>query len=271
MFELIGTIAAVYVGLILVLYGCQRQLLYHPGGADVSPAEAGVPQMSEVTLTTEDGLSLLAWYAPPRQARPGYVIAYFHGNAGHLANRAGKVAPYMMSGYGVLLTAYRGYSGNPGKPEEQGLYADGRAALAFLRQQGVAPDRIVLYGESLGSGVAVQMAGETDVAAMVLEAPLTSVGAVAQEHYPWAPASLLVRDRFDSLSKIGAIATPLMVVHGEEDRIIPVHHGREMLAAAAGPKVGRFVPRAGHNDLYDFGVANDVLEFLADALPKGRE
>ena len=258
-----------------LLTGClflgQRRLLYLPDRASPDQVLAGLTDMAPAQLSTDDGLSLLAWYAPARDPdKP--ILVYLHGNAGHIGYRGGKVRPYLDSGYGVLLVSWRGYGGNSGDPTEQGLYRDGRAALAFLDQAGVSPERIVLYGESLGSGVAVQLASETRVGAIILESPYTTIPAVAARHYWYIPANYLVRDKFDSLSKIGGIETSLLILHGERDNVIPVEFGRELFAAAREPKTWRGFPEAGHNDLYDFGAANAVLEFLSElSLPFERD
>jgi hypothetical protein len=160
------------------------------------------------------------------------------------------------------MLEYRGYGGNPGSPSETGLYADGAAALDFLDHQGIMPNRLVLYGESLGSGVAVRMAGQHEIAGLILEAPFTSVAQVAQYHYPFVPASLLVRDRFDSLSRIRAVKVPILILHGGRDTVIPMRFGRALLDAAPGPKEGWFAPEAGHGDLARFGALDAVAVFL---------
>jgi len=160
------------------------------------------------------------------------------------------------------MAEYRGYGGNPGTPSEAGFFTDGRAALAFLDREGVAPNRLVLYGESLGSGVAVALAVEHDIAALVLEAPPTSVAEVAQCHFPYVPASRMVIDRFDSLSRIGRVKAPILVLHGERDRVVPVRYGRALLAAAPEPKEGWFAPEAGHEDLARYGSLDVVVAFI---------
>ena len=247
--------------------GCsQRRLMYHPDNDPPILSDAGVPDMAAVTLKTSDGLDLLAWHrAATRDGAP--TVIYFHGNAGHIGHRGHKVRPYLDAGYGVLLVSWRGYGGNPGSPTEKGFYQDARAALDFLEAAGVAPARMVLYGESIGGGPAVQIATERAIGALVLEAPFTSAADVAQRHYWYLPARYMVLDRFESKSKIGGIDAPLFIVHGERDRIVPVDMGRELLAAANEPKDARFFPGAGHNDLYDYGAAQAVLEFLKRRFP----
>ena len=260
---------AAYGAAVSGLYMIQRQLLYfpYPGERAPDPAAFGADDMSPVRLLTADGLSLLAWYRPA--ADPGGpVIVYFHGNAGHIGFRVPKIRPYLEAGYGVLLVSYRGYGGNPGRPSEEGLYADGRAALAWLAEAGVAPGRIVLYGESLGGGVAVQMASETRVGAVVLEAPFSSVTDIAAARMPLVPVRWLLRDRFDCAAKIASIGAPLLVLHGERDGVVPVRFGRKLYAAAVEPKEALFIAEAGHNNLYDFGAAEAVRDFMARSLPR---
>jgi hypothetical protein len=190
-----------------------------------------------------------------------------HGNAGNVAHRAEKVRPFMDQGYGVLLVGYRGYGGNPGAPSEEGLYHDAEAALAFLAAHNVGPDRQILYGESLGSGVAVEMAQRraaagAPVAGVVLEAPYTSMPAAAAHHYPFVPASSLIIDKYDSLAKIEQINAPLYIFHGDQDIIVPQSLGRDLFDAADTPKRAQWIDGAGHNDLYDFGAAEGVMDFL---------
>ena len=251
--------AAGYTAVVGALTVLQRSLLYFPDGEPGSPAAVGVPEMRPVRLHTSDGLELLAWYA---EAAPGHpTIVYLHGNGGNIAYRGPLVRPYLDDGFGVVLVSWRGYGGNPGKPTEAGLKEDGRAALRFLEAEGVPPQRTVLYGESLGTGVAVPLAAETEVAALVLDSPYTSAADVAVEQYWFAPARLLIWDRFESLAHMKDVHAPVLVVHGTGDRIIPVHHGRRMLDAANEPREGIFVAGAGHERLA-LGAADGILDFL---------
>ena len=240
----------------------QRSLTYFPDTTRPTPADSEVPEFAPVTLETGDGLSLLAWYAPPR-ATGAPSLVYFHGNAGHIGMRGFKVRAYLNAGLGVLLTTWRGYSGNPGTPTEDGLYADGRAARAFLRTRGCGDAQQILYGESLGTGVAVHLARESSPAALVLEAPYSSVVDIASGRFPLLPVGPLIADRFDSAAKIGKVTAPLLIVHGERDRTIPVRLARKLFRRAREPKEGVFIPEADHADLPDFGLPTYVLEFLA--------
>ncbi len=254
--------AGAYIGILGLMFALQRQLMYHPTAIVEQPVAAGVPEMTVVDLPTADGLRLTAWYAPPwRSEAP--VVAYYHGNGGNIAMRAFKARLLLDAGYGVLLVEYRGFGGNPGIPNEQGLYDDGRAALAWLREQDIAHERIVVYGESLGSGVAVQMAVEQPAAAVILEAPFTSVVDVAAGIYPLIPVRLLMRDRYDNLAKIERLQAPMLLIHGQRDDVVPFRMGERLYEAAPDPKQALFLPYADHGDLYDWGAGQGVVDFLA--------
>lgn len=268
--------AAFGVGAYLVLVGAlflfQRSLLYHPGGPPPSPAASGVGEMRVVSLETEDGLQLAAWYASAPEGAP--LVIYFCGNAGNIGGRAFKARRLLDSGFGVLLVSYRGYGGNPGQPTQDGLYADARAALRFAAGQGVTSRRIVLYGESLGTGVAVHAAAEqattAPVAAVVLETPYTSIAEVATHHYPYLLAHWLVRDRFDAVSEIASIRAPLLVFHAENDRVIPIAISRRLFAAATAPKEARWFAAGGHGGLFDAGAGDTIVAFIRRIVGESR-
>jgi len=258
---LFGSAFAVYGGIVGGLYAFQRRLLYRPRATrPIVDDDLALLGVAEVELATADGLTLFSWYLPPPAGRP--MILYFHGNGGNIGYRVHRLRHFAQAGYGVLLVEYRGFGGNPGRPNERGLFTDGEAALDFRADSGVRPDHIVLWGESLGSGVAVYLAATRKVGAMVLEAPFTSVAAAAQHQYRFVPAFYLVHDRFDSLSRIRQVAAPLLILHGERDRVVPVRHGRALLAAATAPKEGWFSPAAGHETLARFGALEVAIGFI---------
>jgi fermentation-respiration switch protein FrsA (DUF1100 family) len=260
LYPLLGFGLVAYAALLGGLFFFQRQLLYFPD--KTRPGLAGLEQLGvrEAILSTEDGLSLLSWYLPGHPGRP--VILYFHGNGGHVGYRVERLLRFAREGYGVLMPEYRGYGGNPGTPTETGFYADARAALDFLEREGVAPNRLVLYGESLGSGVAVELATQHDVAALILEAPPTSVAEVAQHHFPYVPATRMVIDRFDLRSRIGKVRAPILFLHGERDRVVPIRYGRALFNAAPEPKEAWFAPAAGHEDLASYGALDVAVAFI---------
>lgn len=275
MLTLLGLAVCGYLMLVAALYIMQRQLLYLPDRSIPNRMASGVPEMSEVRLHTDDGLDLLAWHRPAAQERA--TILYLHGNGGHIGYRGNRVRPFIDAGFGVLLVEYRGYGGNPGRPSEQGLMSDARAALAFLDTTGAPLAATVLYGESLGSTVAVAIAAERaavgqPVAALVLEAPLSSVSDVAKYHYPWVPVRWLLKDRFEAAARIAGVDAPVLIIHGEADEIVPIRYGRALFEAAREPKEAAWIPNGGHEDLADFGLYRIVFAFLARRLsePSGR-
>jgi fermentation-respiration switch protein FrsA (DUF1100 family) len=266
----IGIAGAAYLAAIGLLWLYQRELVYTPDSEPyLSPAHfVTLGDVREIRLVTADGLGLMAWYAPAPANRPTVVI--FPGQSSSLARERHRIRRFRDAQMGVLLLAWRGYSGNAGEPDEAGLYHDGRAALDWLDARGVAARSLVLYGVSLGTGVATRMAAEREVGAVVLEAPYTSIVAVAAERFPGVPAGWLLRDRFDSLTRIDAVAAPLLIMHGDCDTVIPQALGRRLFAAAAGPKQGFWPHGVGHQDLFDrggFAAARDFIERAVGAAP----
>lgn len=256
-----------YLLFVGLLYGCQRQLLYYPDRGRPDPARHALPTLEVVGVEGADGLTLEHWFVPPSSAAAPVVVV-FHGNAGHIGHRMEKYRFLVDAGAGLLLAEYRGYGGNPGQPEEPGMTADGAALLDWLTGRGVAPDRTWLYGESLGTGLAVKLAAaaEPPLAGVVLEAPYTSIAEVAQSHYWYVPAKWLVKDRWDAASRIAEIRAPLLILHGERDRTVPTRFGRDLYAAAVEPKDALWLANAGHNDVLDFTEARErVLAFLTES------
>jgi fermentation-respiration switch protein FrsA (DUF1100 family) len=257
----VTAVAAVYLLLLAYLWATQRGHVFRPG--DERPDLAGsavAALMQETDIPGSDDLAMRAWYA---RARPGMpTILYLHGNAGTLGGRAERVLPYLQRGYGVLLAAYRGYGGNPGTPTELGLYADARAHFDWLLGQGVPAGRVVLYGESLGAAIAVQLAIERPAAALVLEAPFASVLHSARERFPLFAFDWLIKDKFASIDKIGRVQAPLFIVHGDRDQVTPMRFGRMLFDQAREPKAAHWPQGAGHNDLLEFGMVEAVTGFL---------
>ena len=238
------------VGLaVALLWFFQRALIYFPESELPEPAAVGLPTAETVTFETEDGLTLGGWLIPPRGNVSGYTVIVFNGNAGHRGYRAGLAGQLSARGLAVFLFDYRGYGGNPGLPTETGLARDARAALAAVgRQPGVDVTRIVFFGESLGAAVAVRLALEFPPAALILRSPFTSLTDTGQHHYPFLPVRWLLRDRYPTIDRIGRITSPLLVIAGDLDRVVPFLESQEVFDAAPDPKRLIVVRDADHND-----------------------
>jgi fermentation-respiration switch protein FrsA (DUF1100 family) len=213
----------------------------------VPAAAALLPGASDVTLTTADGLELGAWHLPARRDQPTVLVA--NGNAGNRGHRAPLASALATEGLGVLLFDYRGYGANPGAPTEAGLALDARAARAWLLAHGVAEDRLVYLGESVGAAVAAELAAAHPPAGLVLRSPFASLTEVAGVHYPFLPVGLLLWDRFEVATHVAQVTVPTAVVYGSADRIVPPAQSRAVAAAAAGPVTLVEVDGADHNDL----------------------
>lgn len=260
--RLIFQLFIVYAVVVLLVYLNQRNMQYfpariHPG----SPKENNVPEMKEVFLETEDGLKLLAWFAPPKH-KNGKIVVYYHGNAGHIGYRAGKARYFIENGYGILLVEYRGFAKNPGKPSEKGFYKDGLAALKWLEAQDYTPAQFVFYGESIGSGVAVQMARDVQPRYLILEAPFTSAADVAKGTYFFLPVDLLMKDRYDNIDKIPEITSSLLIVHGDEDEVISQKLGKKLYDKANHPKEFISINGGHHADLYEHHAGHVIIDWL---------
>lgn len=253
---------AVYAFVVVVMFMAQRSLIYPAAAISPRLADYGLPGLQAVQTEPEPGLTLSHWYHPP--ARPDEaLIIIFHGNGSDLGNAVLKMRPFISAGFGVLATGYRGYSGNPGKPSETGLTADALSVVDWAMAQGYGPERLVYYGESLGTAVAVKVASERPPSALVLEAPPSSIADVAAAHYWYLPVRWLIRDPWDSLSRVASLRTSLMILHGEKDRIVPVRFGRRLFEAAAEPKRAIWHPEALHTDILHYpGVVEQIVDFI---------
>jgi len=246
--SLLTTLLLAYGGIAMLLFLFQDRLAYYPQiGRDIhtTPREHGMDYES-LTLTTADGERLGAWFVPAPQAHG--VVLVLHGNAGNISHRMDTIAMFHRLGYGVLIFDYRGYGRSSGKPSEAGLYQDAQTAWEHLtRQRGIAPERIVLFGESLGGAVAARQASQTRPGALVLASVFTSVPDLAADLYPWLPARALARLRYDTGAALAQTGSPVLVAHSPDDEIVPFRHGQSLFKAAPKPKV--FLRLAGgHND-----------------------
>jgi fermentation-respiration switch protein FrsA (DUF1100 family) len=240
---------AVIAAILTLIWTMQRRLMYFPTDGLLTPGEIGLTDVEPVTFETPGGLRLSGWFIAASGPSPRVTVLVFSGNAGNRAHRAPLAAALHRHGLQVLLFDYRGYGGNPGAPTENGLAADSRAARAYLAgRPDVDPSRMVYFGESLGSAVAVDLAVEHPPAALVLRSPFTSMTDVGQHHYPFLPVRLLLRDRFAAIDQIRRIRVPLLVIAGGHDRIVPIENSRRLYDAAVAPKTLLVLPDADHND-----------------------
>ena len=249
--------AAGYAAFAALMYVVQRSLMYFPETVRTAPAAAGLPQAQELVLDTADGEKVIAWHVPPRGEAP--TVLYFHGNGGSLRLRVDRFQRIAAAGVGLVALSYRGYGGSTGKPTEQGLINDARAAHAFAAER---YPRIALWGESLGTGVAVALAAEKPVTRMVLDAPFTSTLDIARANHWYLPVRLLMKDQFRSDQRIARVKVPVLIMHGEVDQIIPIAHGERLFAMIPGPKQFVRVPGGYHVDLDRHGAAEVALKFL---------
>ena len=243
----------------------QQRLLYFPDTRRTTPDEAELPDVEERELVMRDGHRVMTWWGEAKPGRP--TLLYFHGNGGSLATRSERIRKYMAHGYGIVMMTYRGFGGSTGVPSESANVSDAKEVYEALRASGIPASEIVVYGESLGTGVAVQLAAEKEVAGLILDAPYTSIVDLAALHYPHLPARWLMTDRYETLRAAGGVKAPTLIVHGEADDIIPVEMSAQVAKALKGPvKVATFAG-AGHSDHYMFGSYDAIYEWLARRFP----
>ena len=244
----------------------QRSLQYFPTHRDPAPDALGLTGVTRQTLTTPDGETLILWYAPPAAGRP--VILFLHGNGGEIADRADRFSLYQTQGYGVAFLSWRGYGGSSGKPSESGLLIDAKTAYDHLRAQGTAADHIILVGESLGTGPAVQTAAQNPVAALILEAPYSAAVDIARGQYPWLPVGLLMLDQYRSRDHIAQVRAPILILHGEGDQVIPYTSGQYLFTLANEPKTFLSLGPIGHEALSDLATWKVEANFIDKLFPK---
>jgi uncharacterized protein len=253
-------LAAGYLAGLALLYLRQRDILFPiPTSERTAPAAAGFPDAEEHVLAASDGEKLIVWHVPARPGRP--VILYFHGNGDFLAGLVGRFKTMTADGTGLVALSYRGYAGSSGAPSEDGLLRDGAAAYSFATARYDA-QRIVAWGFSLGTGVAVAVASEHPIRKLILEAPYTSIADVAASHFRFVPVRLLIRDPLHSDERIARVTVPLLIVHGAQDRTIPIAFGERLFALAHEPKQFIRIPAGGHDDLGNFGMAEIARRFI---------
>lgn len=256
-------LCGIYFSFLGILYIFQRKLMYFPFPSSAKSMQSFIEEGGEfITLKTSDSLSLQAWfYAPKKDNKP--VVVFFHGNASRHEWGWQKLNVFAAKGYGVLLASYRGYENNPGKPSEENLYLDARATIEWLQKKNYA---YVLYGESLGTGISVKMAGEYSPLAVILESPYSSILEVAKRTYRVFPLRFLMKDQYHSIRYINQVHVPLLILHGKKDRLIPIEMAKKLFDAANEPKTFIVLEHANHNNMMEFGAQNKALEFISTVL-----
>ena len=260
-----GLIALIaFGGLVAVMYLLQRKLLYFPETARTPPAAVGLPAAEEITLDTADGERVIAWHVPPRANNA--VVLYFHGNAGSLRLRNERFQKITADGTGLVALSYRGYGGSSGTPTEDGLLADADATYAFAIAR-YQPERIVLWGESLGTAVATALAAKSKVGRVILESPFTSAADIGASVYWYVPVRLLMKDQFHSDERIRQVTAPVLILHGTDDHVVPIAFGARLFALANEPKRLVRIPGGGHVNLDGFGAQDVTRRFIAEMAP----
>ncbi|MGE4350727.1 MAG: alpha/beta hydrolase [Bdellovibrionales bacterium] len=257
--------AAIYFAALGYYTICQRDYIYFPQRHAVSLVNAESSSgMETLTVKTEDGLELTGWYVPARGSVD--TIVFFHGTGDAVTNLESFAQPFVDAGYGFLLAEYRGYGGMPGKPTENGVYADARAFIGKLFDKGVELNKIIVMGHSMGAAVALQVAREFHVAGLVMISPFTSLPKLAAEYYPYFPTGLVVWDRFANDYKMPKVQLPLLLVHGDQDKTVPLAQGLKLFSLANEPKTLHRLEEAGHNDILE-PATPIILDWLSALAP----
>jgi fermentation-respiration switch protein FrsA (DUF1100 family) len=250
----------IYLIFLAFIYFYQRNLLYHPNENNYSEDILTV-KVEKVKIQTSDNLQLNGWFHK-KNLSDYKTIIYLHGNAGTLENRIHKLNHFEDIDVNFLIIAWRGFGGNKGKPTEEGLYIDGKSAVNWILEQGVKEENIVLYGESLGTGIATEIAQNENYAGVILETPFTSMVDAAKKFYPYIPIRLLLKDRYDNERKVKNINIPILIMHGEKDTIVPISMGKRIFKLANEPKYSYFTENDNHMMDYDNKLINVLKRFI---------
>ena len=268
MHKFIGSVLitlVMYIALVLMLYIMQRELIYIPSQVRPLPENFGLETFDAqiVEIDSEQEISLYSWWVEPAKPNKSTIL-YFSGNAGHIGYRSQKVIHYIQQGYGLLMVSYRYNAGIGGDPSEKNIMTDAQAAYDYLMSNNIPKENIIIYGESLGTGVAAKLAATNETGALILEAPYTSLYELAYTHYPMVPfPKLLVKDKFDTDSIISQIKSPIFIMHGTNDRVIPYHHSEKLVKKIKTNYILYPLENYGHSGLYsNSGIEKEVLLFL---------
>ncbi len=253
-------ITSIYFLILISTYIFQRDLLYHPGENNYFGDSLTV-KIEKIKIKTQDNIELLSWYHN-KNLNDYKTILFLHGNAGSLENRIHKINHFKDMNVNFLLVAWRGFSGNKGKPTEKGLYEDARSAVEWLQSKGVEESNIIIYGESLGTGVATEIAQNKNFAGVILESPFTSMIDAGKNKYPYLPVKFLLKDKYESNKKIKNIKRPILIMHGKVDNIVPFEMGKKMYELANQPKYSYFSEYDDHMMEYNEKLLNVVNSFI---------
>jgi len=256
----LSSIILAYIIIVLFTYLYQRKLLYYPCENNYTRDEKQC-EYTEVFIEVDKDIKLKSWFLE-KDLKKDKTILYFHGNAGDLSNRVHKLNKLNKFNVNILIISWRGFSGNPGKPTEENLYNDAKKSVAWLNEAGVKNKNIILYGESLGTGVATELGQDNSFAGIVLESPFTSIADAAKIYYPYLPIDLLIKDRYDSSKKIKNINTPILIMHGKKDDVVPFKMGLELFNKANQPKFSYFSENDDHMMEFNDQLMNALRKFL---------
>ena len=251
---------SIYLFILISTYLFQRNLLYHPGENNYSGDRLDV-SVEKVKIKTQDNIELLSWYHN-KNINNYKTILFLHGNAGSLENRIHKINNFKDMNINFLLLAWRGFSGNKGQPTEQNLYEDARSAIRWLESKGIKENNIIIYGESLGTGIATEIAQNKNFAGIILESPFTSMIEAGKTKYPFLPVRFLLKDKYESNKKIKNIKSPILIMHGKVDNIVPFYMGEKMYELANDPKYSYFSEYDDHMMEYNEKLLNVLKKFI---------
>ena len=250
----------IYILILAILFFLQRSLLYHPSENNYF-GDNLIVSIDKVKIKTKDNIELLGWYHK-KNSKNYKTILFLHGNAGSLENRIHKINHFENMNINFLIIAWRGFSGNKGNPTEKGLYEDAESAINWMKSEGIETNDIIVYGESLGTGVATEIAQNSNFAGVILESPFTSMIDAAKNKYPFFPIRFLLKDKYESDKKIKNIKSPLLIMHGEADKIVPFWMGKKMYDIANEPKYSYFTKHDNHMMEYDENLLIMLEKFI---------
>ena len=254
------SLLAAYSLILIFIYFNQRNLLYHPSENNYLGDKIEF-DYTEVWIETENNIKLKSWLIK-KDLKKYKTLVFFHGNAGNLINRVHKLNKLNKLDINILIMSWRGFSGNPGKPTEKNLYMDAKMGIKWLNDLGVRNDKIILYGESLGTGVAVELGQNNTFNSIILESPFTSIAKAAKIYYSYLPINLLLKDRYDSIDKISKITKPVLIMHGMKDNIIPYEMSVKLFKKANQPKYSYFPKDDDHMMNFDELMVTRLKSFI---------